>query len=140
VLWRQRKTQEALKEWRAAYAATPDSFEVLYTLGSALSLDASSKPEAETLLRKAVAMRPGNAAANYQLAKLVWQQSRNPEALPFLQRATQADPEFRAAFYLLATVQQSLGRKADAAQSFARVKELSAKELGRQQDLFSELP
>lgn len=138
VLWRQRRTAEAVAEWRAEYETNPISFEVLYTLGSALSMNPASKTEAETLLRKAVALRTGNAPANYQLAKLVWQQTKNPEALVFLQRATRADPDFREAFYLQGTVQKALGQTAAAAKSFARVKELSSKELARQQDIFSE--
>ena len=92
VLWRQRRTAEALAEWRAEYETKPISFEVLYTLGAALTLDPARRAEAEALLRKAVALRTGNAPANYQLAKLVWQQAKNPEALEFLERATRADP------------------------------------------------
>jgi Tfp pilus assembly protein PilF len=92
------------------------------------------------MLRKAVELRPGNAQANFQLAKLVWQKSKDPEAAVYLDRATKADPEYREAFFLHATVLQALGRKAEAAKSFARVKELSAKALARQQDLFSETP
>ena len=140
VLWRQRRTAEAIEEWRAAHAASPQSFEALYTLGSALSLNDRTRAEAETLLRRAVALRTGNARANYQLAKLVWQHSKSPEALLFVSRATQADRDFREAFFLQANIQQALGRKAEAAKSFARVKELSAKELARQQELFSESP
>lgn len=140
VLWRQRKTEEALQEWRAECKAHPDHFEALYMLGSALSLNADTRAEAETALRKAVALRPRNTRASYQLAKLVWQTSRNPEALTFLERATQTDPDFREALFLRASVLQALGRRSEAAPLFARVKELSAKDVARQQDLFSESP
>jgi tetratricopeptide (TPR) repeat protein len=132
-LWRQRKTAEAITEWRAE-----DSFEAAYLLGSALSMNNATRVEGEAHLRKAVRLRPGNARANYALGKLIWQRSKDPEALKFLERATQADPLFREAFFLHATALQSLGRKDEAARSFARVKELSQRELARQQDLFSE--
>ncbi len=138
VFWRKRETEPALAEWRAEYAAQQGSFEAAYTLGSALSLKADSQNEGEALLRKATALRPKNARANYQLAKLLWQRSKSAEALTFLQRATESDPAFREAFFLQANVLAALGRKAEAAKYFARVKELSAKELERQQDLFSE--
>lgn len=136
--WRQRKTEEALAEWRAEYQANPNSVESIYTLGAALALNAASAAEAERLLRKAVAMRPNNARANYQLAKLIWQTSKNREAAVFLDRATKADGEFREAFILYGTVLQSLGRKPEAAQAFARAKQLSEQEVSRQRDLFSE--
>ncbi|MBI3681264.1 MAG: tetratricopeptide repeat protein [Acidobacteria bacterium] len=138
LYWRQRKTAEAVAEWRAEHKAYPRSFEAVYTLGAALALNPEAREEAEKLLRKAAAMRPRNAHANYQLAKLVWQKSKGEEAAVFLERATQADAEFREAFYLKGTVLQALGRKAEAAQAFARVKELSEKSLARQRDLFSE--
>jgi tetratricopeptide (TPR) repeat protein len=140
VYWRQGKPAEALQEWRAEYAAHPQSFEAAYMLGAALSRTVESREESEKMLRKAVELRPGNAQANFQLAKLVWQKSKDPEAAVYLDRATKADPEYREAFFLHATVLQALGRKAEAAKSFARVKELSAKALARQQDLFSETP
>lgn len=140
ALWRQRKTSEAIREWREELEAYPGSFEAAYMLGSALSLREETRPEAEALLRKALRARPRNAKANFQLAKLVWQKSKSAEVLPFLERAIQSDPELREAFFLHGTVLQSLGRKTEAARSFARVKELSAKELARQQDLFSESP
>jgi tetratricopeptide (TPR) repeat protein len=140
ALWRQHRNEEAIREWREDLAARPGSFEAAYMLGSALALKQDTRAEAEGLLRKAVAARPRNARANFQLAKLVWQKTKGAEVLPFLERAIQADPELREAYFLHGTVLQSLGRKAEAAKSFARVKELSAKELARQQDLFSESP
>ncbi len=138
VYWTQRKTQEALAEWRAEYAVNPGSFEAVYTLGAALALNPASQTEAVQFLRKAAGMRPRNARANYQLGKLIWQTSKNQEAVLFLQKATEADGEFREAFYLYGTVLQSLGRKTEAARAFARVKQLSEQDVQRQRDLFLE--
>lgn len=133
ALWRQRRTAEAIAEWRRE-----DTFETAYLLGSALGLNPASQEEAEAQLRKAVSQRPGSAHANFALGKLMWRRSRTPLALPYLERAVQADPEFREALFLHGTVLQAMGRKAEAARSFARVKKLSAQELSRQQDLFTE--
>ncbi|MFN7920457.1 MAG: tetratricopeptide repeat protein [Bryobacteraceae bacterium] len=138
VYWRQRKTQEAISEWRAELAARPGDFEATYTLGAALSLNPATQAESERLLRAAASARPRNARANYQLAKLIWQKSKSQEAAVFLDRATIADPEFREAFFLYGTVLQALGRKPEAARAFARVKQLSERDLERQRDLFSE--
>jgi len=109
-----------------------------YTLGAALALNPESRGEAEALLRKAVSLRPDNARANYQLAKLIWQTSKSKEAAAFLARATEANPAFREAFVLSGTVLQAMGQRSAAAKAFARARELSEQELSRQRELFSE--
>lgn len=136
--WRQRKTDAAIAEWRAELAARPQSFEAAYTLGAALAFNPAAHAEAERLLRAALALRPRNAQVNYQLAKLIWQKSKSQEAAVLLDRATQADPEFREAFFLQGTVLQARGRRTEAARAFARVKQLSERDVARQRDLFSE--
>lgn len=139
VLWKMRKPQEAISSWRLAVSAAPEAFEPVYTLGAALSLQPQPPAEAETLLRKALSLRPNHARANYQLAKLLWQKKKLPDTLLFVKRATAADPELREAFYLQGTVLQASGRAAEAAKSFAQVKRLSEKALAQQQqDIFSE--
>lgn len=140
VYWRQRKTEAAIAEWRAELAARPGSFEATYTLGAALALNPRMQGEAGKLLRAAAELRPRNARANYQLAKLIWQQSKSQEAVVFLDRATRADNEFREAFFLQGTVLQALGRKLEAARAFARARQLSELDVARQRDLFSESP
>lgn len=138
VYWRQRKAEQAIAEWRADLREQPRNFESLYTLGSALSLNAASRTEAEALLRQAVTLRPRNARANYQLGKLIWQNSKSQEAAQYLERATQADGQFREAFFLYGTVLKAAGRTAESTKAFARVKQLSEQEVARQRDLFSE--
>lgn len=138
VYWRQRKTEEAIAEWRAELGDQPASFEATYTLGAALALNPAAQAEAERLLRAAAAMRPRNARANYQLAKLIWQKSKSQEAAAFLERATKADNEFREAFFLYGSVLQALGRKPESARAFARVKQISEADVAKQRDLFSE--
>ncbi len=138
VYWRQRKTDQALSEWRTEQHAHPNSFEALYTLGTALALSEKDQPEAQELLRQALAQRPRNARANYQLARWLWRNSKSAESATLLDRATQADPEFREAFFLYGKVLQAQGRTADAQKAFARVKQLSERELSRQRDMFLE--
>lgn len=138
VLWRQRKTAEAVAEWRGEVKRFPGSAEALFTLGTAVALTGGDLVESEQLLRKALAQRPNHARANYQLAKLVWQKRKAAEAIPCLERAVKSDPELREAYYLLGRVYQESGRKADAQRVFARVKELADKARSQQLDLFSE--
>lgn len=94
--------------------------------------------ESEQLLRKALATKPNHPRANYQLAKLIWQQRKAPEAIQCLERAVQFDPDLREAYCLLGRVYQESGRKADAQRVFARIRELDGKARLQQLDLFSE--
>ena len=139
VYWQQRKTEQALAEWRAEYAAHPKSFAAAYALGAVLALNPADQRQAEELLRQALSLRPQNAQVNYQLAKLIWQARRDPEAAGLLNRATQTDAEFREAFILLGSVLQTLGRKTEAGRTLAQAQRISEKELSRQRDSFTEI-
>lgn len=139
ALWRTKKSAEALAEWRAELTARPQSFEATYMLGAALALNTAEREQALTLLKRALELRPRHPYANFQAGKLLWQSERErAQALPYLERATAADRDFREAFFLYGTALQAAGRKAEAARAFARVREISAKEIARQQDLFVE--
>lgn len=138
VLWRQRKLPEAVAEWRAELGRFPADPEAAFTLGTAVALTGGDPKESEQLLRKALAAKPNHARANYQLAKLIWQQRKAPDAIPCLERAVKNDPELREAYYLLGRIYQQAGRKADAQRVFAKVKELADKARSQQLDLFSE--
>lgn len=138
VYWKKKQTAEALAEWRKELKSHPDSAEAQFTLGAATAMSGGDKIEAERLLRSSLARKPKHARANYQLAKLVWQNKRSVEAVKCLETSIAADPDYREAHFLLANVYQGLGRKVEAAREFAAVKRLSARELSAQQDLFSE--
>ncbi|MSV28330.1 MAG: tetratricopeptide repeat protein [Bryobacterales bacterium] len=134
IYWKQQQTAEALEEWRLELEAQPEGFQPNYTLGAALAL--AGRPDAEPLLRKAVALKPHSAQALYQLAKLVWQRSKSEEAVSLLERSVASQAKYREARYLLASVYQALGRKADAAREFAAVRAISERELQRTRDIF----
>lgn len=134
--WRQQNTDAAIAEWRKELSAHPESFQANYTLGAALALSPADSEEASRLLRKAMALKPANAMALFQLAKLVWRQSKGEESITLLERAVRADPDYREAHYLLGTIFQSLGRKEDAAKEFAAVKRISQEAVRRSRDLF----
>jgi predicted Zn-dependent protease len=134
--WRQQDTAAAIAEWRKELRAHPGSFQAHYTLGAALALTSPASGEASPLLRRALALKPGNAMAPYQLAKLIWRNSKGQEAISLLQRSIRWDPNYREAHYLLASIYQSLGRKAEAAKEFAEVRRISQESLQRSEDLF----
>jgi len=138
VHWKKKQVAEAVAEWRNELKAHPGNPESQFTLGAAIAMSGGDKIEAERLLRASLARKPKHARANYQLAKLVWQNKRSTEAVSCLEKSIAADPEYREAHYLLGNIYQSLGRKPEAAREFAAVKRLAAKELSAQQDLFSE--
>ena len=140
VHWRKKQNAAAVAEWRGELKRHPESVEAQFTLGAALAMTDGDKIEAERLLRASLLKKPKHARANYQLAKLVWQNQRSVEAVSCLEKSIAADPDYREAHYLLASVYQGLGRKVEAAREFAAVKRISAKELATQQDLFSEQP
>jgi len=135
IYWQRDDRAAALEQWRQELQAHPHSFQAGYSLGTGLALAGVDLGEAEKTLRKALALKPGSSLALYQLGKLLWQ-SKNREALGLLQRAIAADPNYRNAHYLLGTIYQSLGRKAEADQSFAEVKRISGAEVRRSVDLF----
>lgn len=140
ALWKKKQNAEAVAEWRRERNRFPSDAEAAYTLGAALLLTGGDPKETESLLRGVLAKKPARARANYQLAKLIWQQRKAPEAIPCLERSVKSDPNLREAHYLLARIYQSMGRKADADRMYARVKVIADKERSEQLDLFSEPP
>jgi len=141
IHWRRQQIPAALEEWRREIAEQPTSYAAHFALGAALSLegvasgDAQRLQQAQSHLRRAVALKPRNAQALYQLAKLLWR-SKQAEALPLLERAVQADGEYREAHYLLANVYQAQGRRAEAAREFAIVQRLTAEGARKSRELF----
>ena len=70
------------------------------------------------LLREVIAAEPGNAKAKFQLGSALAKQENCAAALPYLEGALEAAQKH----YLLATCYKKLGRAADSASAFARVK------------------
>lgn len=141
ILWRKQEIPQAIAAWRREVAVDPRSYAAHFALGAALSLDgvAAADPkrllEAQQNFRRAVALKPKNAPALYQLAKLLWR-TKNPEAVALLERAVAVDAGYREAHYLLASAYQTLGRRADAAREFAVVQKLTSEGARKVRSLF----
>ncbi|MBI3469937.1 MAG: tetratricopeptide repeat protein [Candidatus Solibacter usitatus] len=134
--WKQQHAEQALAEWRRELERDANYFPAIFALGGALATNPQAGEEALKYLRRARALRPRNAPALYQLAKLLWQRGKDPEAAPLLETAIASDPQYREAHYLLGTIYQALGRKSLAAREFAVVKRLTEEGAARSQDLF----
>ena len=76
--------------------------------------------QAEAILRKAIAARPGNAHAQHQLALLKAETGAFAEAHYLATAALEADPAFAPAYTLLGRVQLETGSPEAALESYAR--------------------
>lgn len=81
-------------------------------------VDARNFTQAISLLREVVAAEPGNAKAKFQLGSALAKQEDCEAGVPYLEAA----PESAQKFYLLATCYKKLGREAESAAEFAKVK------------------
>lgn len=87
-------------------------------LGSVLYVRKKDLPEAERLLRRALAGSPGLPVALTNLGYLLVDGGRAAEAVPFLERARRAAPTDEAAAYGLALALQAAGDPAAAADAW----------------------
>jgi tetratricopeptide (TPR) repeat protein len=81
---------------------------------------------------KAAAIRPGDAAAQYQIGALELQVGRTAEAQAILERVVAAAPDFTEAHVSLATAYYRLKRKEDGDRHRALARELTAKQQAKE--------
>ncbi len=93
-------------------------------LGAILG-DRSENVDAESYLRKAVALDANHFNANFDLGRLLVRQRQFAEALPFLQRAGTLKPADRDVHYQLFLAYSRLKRRAEADRELAIFKQLS---------------
>jgi dTDP-4-amino-4,6-dideoxygalactose transaminase/predicted O-linked N-acetylglucosamine transferase (SPINDLY family) len=111
---------EALEAMQAAAERDPDNAETLNNLGSVLK-DAWRLDEAETWLRRSLALRPDNAAALTNLAATLFALTRLAEAEASARAALALDPARTLAWNTLGAVLQNQGRMVDAVAAYRRV-------------------
>ena len=92
-------------------------------MDSLLSSAASSK-EAESLLRRALALEPQNYPAHYDLGRLLVRLKRYEEALPILERGVPLGKNDPGIHYQLFIAYSRLKRKDDAERELIRFKSL----------------
>jgi serine/threonine protein kinase/tetratricopeptide (TPR) repeat protein len=104
-------TETALNLLWRAQEAFPDDFWINLRLGMALR--GSQPPRAEEALRfltAAVALRPGNAVARFNLGSTLHQHGRPDEAAAVLRRAIDLKPDYASAHFHLGNVLADQGR------------------------------
>jgi tetratricopeptide (TPR) repeat protein len=101
--------QAAIKLWRAALGHSPDSWEILTYLGSALKEDGDADAAADCYQR-ALALQPGLAEVHYNLGNIRQSQGRLKEAAHCYRDALAARQDFVYAWYNLGNVFRDLGQ------------------------------
>lgn len=110
----------ALDAMQAAAARDPDNAETLSNLGNVLK-DAWRLDEAETWLRRSLALRPDNVAALTNLAATLFGLTRLADAEAAARAALALDPGRTQAWNTLGAVLQNQGRMAEAVDAYRRV-------------------
>lgn len=121
----QLQLEEAVGYYTRALALAPRRYDVLYGLGVAHAYRREYAPAIERL-RAALTLEPGSATARFNLARALLMSGQAPAAAAELEAVTAREPRMREAFYMLGRAYHALGRAAEAAQAFARAKELAS--------------
>ena len=106
---------------------SPNDFAANLHLGVA-ALHDHQLDRAESLLRRALAVRPQDPGTLLQLANLLSAQNKREEACHILEDLTKRFPDFREAHVVLASTYYRLKRKADGDAESEIVKKLNAKQ------------
>jgi predicted Zn-dependent protease len=92
-----------------------------------IALHTNDDKAAEPLLQKSLQLQSEDRLAYFDLGCIYADQNRNREAVAALLHAVQLDPTQPDAHYRLARLYTVLGQKEQAAQEFAKTKELHSK-------------
>ena len=82
--------------------------------------------QAETLYRRALNCDPANEDAHLRLGMLFESEKRYPLAVTQCRQTIRLQPKVARAHYHVASVYRAMGRKADSAAEFAKVRRLQA--------------
>jgi predicted Zn finger-like uncharacterized protein len=117
------KNEQALKEYEAALAKSPEDPEVMIRVGCSRVV-AGRSSEAREILEKALKVRQRSAEAYHCLGRALFDEDHPVDALPRLERAVDIDPT-RAVYHLyVAWVMAEVGRLRDAALALDKALEL----------------
>lgn len=126
----QGRYSEAIAEYRKAIAKNPKAINLHYRLGRAILLQ-SHEPEALEQARMEfaaeLALNPGDAVAEYQVAEILNAQQKKNEAVPHFERAAQLRPDFAEALIAVAKSLSDSKRYDEAARLLERAVGLQPK-------------
>ena len=106
----------------------PSDYRSYYYLATAQEHEMEDGKATETLLRKSIDLNPGFAASYALLGKLLLHADRAAEAVPLLERAIQLRPDYPPAHMYLANAYKKLGKEAESAREFQRLRDLNERE------------
>jgi tetratricopeptide (TPR) repeat protein len=121
----------AISAFEAEIAVNPLDYDANARLGWLYRED-GKLDAAETRLRKALELRPGDPTMLYQLAQLVQARGQTDEAVALLERVVAATPDFQPAHVLLARLYFKLKRGADAEREREIIRRLTEEQQKRQ--------
>ncbi len=117
---------EAARHYRAALETEPDDARTMLNLAGILAFQ-GELPEAASLCRRVLEMDPKGFGPNFQLGRVLNQQSSHREAIPFLQVAIQARPDSGPAHRQLSIALVGINDYAAAWKEVERARELGEK-------------
>jgi dTDP-4-amino-4,6-dideoxygalactose transaminase/predicted O-linked N-acetylglucosamine transferase (SPINDLY family) len=120
IYHRRGQLDQALAAMQAADERDPGNAETLNNIGSVLK-DAWRLTEAETWLRRSLALRPHNAAALTNLAATLFALTRLADAEASARAALAIDPARTLAWNTLGAILQNQGRMVEALEAYRRV-------------------
>jgi cytochrome c-type biogenesis protein CcmH/NrfG len=128
---------EAEKEYKAALAENPFDEKSVCRLGD-IALKRSDLKGARGFYTRALQMQPGDADANFGMAKVLMSMQEPQKAEPYLERAAKIEPFNAATHYRLGVVYREQGRTEDSRRELAEFEKLKKmkKRLG---DLYQQM-
>jgi predicted Zn-dependent protease len=127
MYWKQKRFEEACREFQVELEHQPGHIQALTYLGDA-EMHAEREKAAEEHLRRALKLDANIRLAHLDLGILLTNQVDSAEAARHLREAIRMDPSKPDAHYRLGRLWRSLGREAEADAEFAKVKDLSREE------------
>lgn len=126
LLWADRRYDEAATEFRSELEHDAKNAQAMAYLGD-VELKKGNREGAEQMLRQAMELQPDVRIAHFDLGVLASDGKHYTAAIDDFKRAVALDPQEPDAHYRLAHIFQQLGRKGEAQEQFAIVKQLHKK-------------
>ena len=127
MYWKQKRYEDARREFQAELANQPQYPQALIYLGDS-EMQTGAEKEAEQHLRRGLELDANNRLAHLDLGILLAGGNDSAAAERHLRKAIQLDPSKPDAHYQLGRLLRSVGRAEDAQAEFAKVKELATQE------------
>jgi len=127
LYWKQKRFEEARREFQAELANQPRHTQALTYLGDA-EMHSKSEKTAEEHLRRALSLDSNIRLAHLDLGILLANRSDPAAAASQFREAIRMDATKPDAHYRLGRLLRSMGREREADAEFARVKELAKEE------------